>query len=67
MVHTTVMFEWRMEIGDKRQKRMEKGEVEGRKDTEDGRWETEDCKKKLTVFLSPAGMSLTKFSLARNN
>jgi hypothetical protein len=25
------------------------------------------CKKRLGVFLSPAGMSLTKLSLARNN
>ncbi len=37
MVYTTVMVEWRREIGDKREKRMEKGEEEGRKDTEDGR------------------------------
>jgi hypothetical protein len=25
------------------------------------------CKKRLSFFLSPAGMSLTKLSLARNN
>ncbi len=25
------------------------------------------CKKRLMVFLSPAGMSLTKLSLAENN
>jgi len=28
---------------------------------------TVHCKKRLAIFLSPAGMSLTKLSLARNN
>jgi hypothetical protein len=28
---------------------------------------TQHCKKRLTVFLSPAGMSLTKLSLVGNN